>query len=195
MKYLYIILIQVVTAFYISFASANEIPKLPYYDYDACPFECCVYGNWKLNKDVTAFKNPTAKSPITFTIKKGEEVIAITGFVVTYKVGVTKVLKPIKMGYQENGNNNEEKLNLKPGEVIYTLHYAGEGYDLFWYKGKTYSDQISGDKLDPNPPPAHLSLQIISRPKADWWVKVKNHKGKIGWIKNPPYFEGSDSCL
>jgi hypothetical protein len=194
MKHLTIITILVIIIGYIASANADDMPQLPYYDHGACPFECCVYGDWKSKEEVKVFKEPKNNAPIAFTIKMGEEIKAITGFVVTNKVGVIKVIKPIKMGYLQGSNDNEQKLNLKPGEIIYTLHYAGEGYDLFWYKGKIYSDQISSNEPDPDPPPPHLLLQVISLPDADWWVEVKNHKGQTGWIKNPPYFDGSDSC-
>jgi len=189
-----IITMLVLIIVYVSSVNADGMPPLPYYDNGACPFECCVYGAWKSNEEVKAYKEPKNDAPIVFAINKDEKVEAITGFVVTHKVGVTKVIKPIKMGYLQGSDDNEEKLNLKPGELVYTLHYAGEGYDLFWYKGKIYSDQISINKPDRDPPPPHLLLQVISRPDADWWVKIKNNKGQIGWIKNPPYFEGSDAC-
>lgn len=94
------------------------------------------------------------------------------------------------MGYiHETGG----ALDLKSGEILYTLHYAGEGTDLFWYKGKTYYDDIASDEPDPDPPPSNLSVQVISRPVIDWWVKVKKN-GEIGWIKNPYHFVGSDGC-
>jgi hypothetical protein len=171
-------------------AHSGATPKLPYIDDGACPFEGCVYGKWKATEEVMALKEPKNAAPLAFTIKKDEQVNALTGFVVTNKVGISKVIKPIKMGYLQNSSDNEEKLNLKPGEIIYTLHYMGEGFDLFWYQGKIYSDEIS-DEPNPNPSP-DLLLQVISRPDYDWWVEIENQKSEIGWIKNPPYFEGSD---
>lgn len=177
-------------------ALGQEKPPLPYIDKGACPFECCVYGEWRANKPVTAYVEPKDKAGKAFTILKGQQVTAETGFVVTKKVGVTKVLKEITLGYEKGTEepNPTPKLSLKPGELLYTLHDEGEGYDLFWYKGKPYSDQISSDKPDPEPPPPGLNLQVLSRPEADWWIKVKTKEGKIGWIKDPPYFENSDAC-
>ena len=129
---------------------------------------------------------------MVFTIKKDEWVTAETGVVITYKAGITKVLKPMKLGYQEG--QREPSLEVEHGDILYILHYAGEGFDLFWFKGKKYYDQIASDKPDPNPPSPELNVQVISRPEADWWVRVKNKKGQTGWIKNPPYFENADAC-
>jgi hypothetical protein len=62
---------------------------------------------------------------------------ALTGVEITTKAGRIKVLKPIELGYAEG--IKYPAIKAVPGE---TLHYLGEGFDLFWYKGKIYSDQI-----------------------------------------------------
>jgi hypothetical protein len=151
---------------------------------------------WKAKRVVAAFVEPKKGASVAFTIKNGQQVTAETGFVVTSKIGMTKVLKAIRLGYDKDSKDPtpEPLLELKPGELLYTLHYLGEGFDLFWYKGKVYSDQISSGKVDPDPPAPELNLQVLSLPEADWWVKVRTKEGRIGWIKNPPYFENSDSC-
>jgi hypothetical protein len=181
MKKIYILVVLAMLCGSIS-AYAVEMPPLPFYDQEACTYEGCEYGVfWIANRDVKIFKDHNVDSPIAFIVKKGEKVEAVTGFTITEKAGITKVIKPIKMGYLKGSNDNEQKLNLKPGEIVYTLHYAGEGHDLFWYKGKLYTDQISSRKPDPDPPPPGLLLQVISRPIYHWWVKIKNKKGQIGW--------------
>lgn len=179
-------------AFSVSSVQAQKGLQLPYYDWGACPFECCTYRKWKANKPVIAYSDHKDGSPVAFKIEKGEWVTAETGVVITYKAGITKVLKPMRLGYEKEGK--QPVLDVKPGNILYTLHYTGEGFDLFWFNGKLYYDQISADKPDPNPPPPDSSLQVISRPVDEWWVKVKNKKGQIGWIKNPPYFENADAC-
>jgi len=151
---------------------------------------------WKAQKVVVAYVEPKEGVSVAFTIKNRQQLTAETGFVVTSKTGITKVLKAIKLGYDKDSKDPAPKplLDLKPGELLYTLHYLGEGFDLFWYKGKVYSDQISSGKVDPDPPAPELNLQVLSLPEADWWVKVRTKEGRIGWIKNPPYFENSDAC-
>lgn len=174
----------------------QELPPLPYLDQDACPFECGTYRDWRARQTVIAYVEPKDGSPVAFTIKNKQVVAAETGFVQTLKAGITKVMKPILLGYEKETSDPEPKplLHLKPGELLYTLHYVGEGSDLFWYQGKVYTDQIASDKPDPNPPPPELDLQVLSRPIAVWWVKVMTKNGRIGWLKNPPYFENSDAC-
>lgn len=179
-----------------SAALGQEKPPLPSIDDGACPFECCTYREWKATRTVSAYFEPKNGSAVAFSIKNKQIVKAETGFVSTLKAGVTKVVKQITLGYRKDSNESAQKpiLNLKPGELLYTLHYMGEGNDLFWYNGKVFYDQIAANKPHPPPPPAHLSLQVLSRPVTMWWVKVKTKDGRIGWLKNPPYFENSDAC-
>ena len=148
------------------------------------------------NEDVTAYTQPAGGAEVAFTIRSGEWVTAETGFVVTTKMGVTKVLKPVTLGYPHEGDDPNPKpvLNLEPGELLYTLHYLGEGYDVFWYKGRLYSDQISSPEPDPDPPPPSRILQVLSRPDEAWWIKVRSEGDQIGWIVDPPYFANSDRC-
>jgi len=170
---------------------SKEQPQLPYYDWGACPFECCTYREWKAPDRVKAYADYRDEAAVIFEIDKGEWFTALTGVVITYKVGITKVLKPVEMGYA-NGVKYPA-IKAVPGDTLYKLHYLGEGFVLFWYKGKIYSDQFPPE-TSPNPPSAENKIQTITRPEVGWWVKIKNKKGQIGWINVLVYFENSDSC-
>ena len=94
-----------------------------------------------------AYKTRNQKAEVAFRVEKGEWVRGIDGVVITHRYGVTKVLKQMELGYTKRGD--KPVLSLQPGELVYTLHYLGEGSELFWYKGQVYSDQISAGKPDP----------------------------------------------
>jgi hypothetical protein len=156
---------------------------MPFYDWGACPFEGCTYRRWQALQHVTVW-NTRNHRQIAFTIKSGEWVRGITGVVVTTRPGISKVLEKMTVG-------EGPSVAVSPGDLLYTLHYVGEGYDLFWFQGRTYSDQISGDR-DPDPPPPGTKIQIISRPQAVWWVKVRNAKGQVGWTDQTDRFTNMD---
>ena len=166
--------------------SIEEIakPRLPYLDWGACPFECCTYREWVANAPINIYKRRNEKSDVVFKLKKDERVRAMTGVVATHKLGVTEILKPVKIGY--NATSDMPQLSLKPGDIIYTLHYAGEGFEVFWYKGKTYSDELSISNSN--------SFKTISSSSYVWWAKVRNGAGKIGWTNNANQFNNQDSC-
>lgn len=173
-------------------ARAQEKPPLPFTDVGSCPFECCTYGDWSATKAAYVHQRASVYSPITFQIAQGQTVHAITGVVVTTQYGITKVLKPLRIGYKHGGKSPE--LSLKAGDVLYTLHYSGEANDLFWYDGKTYTDQIDVPAGAFGSPPNASTVQVLSRPKYEWWVKVRDAKNRIGWTKDTQSFSGADAC-
>ena len=162
----------------------TNMPPVPYLDWGACPFECCTYRDWQAIKPITAYKNRDEKAGVAFKLNKNEHVRAITGVVVTQQLGVVEVIKPVKIGY--TANSQTPALSLKPGDKIYPLHYAGEGFEVFWYKGKTYSDDISYENAE--------AIKIHKNPNYVWWAKLKNRAGKIGWTKQTDQFNNQDSC-
>jgi hypothetical protein len=144
-------------------SAADDKPRLPYYDWDACPFECCTYQKWEAKEAVDVFAKRSTKSAVVFRVKKGEWVQGVTGVVITYRAGLSKVLKPVEVGFAKDGD--KPLLSLKPGELLYPLHYEGEGSSLFWYNGHVYSDGIGGFKKDEDPVPPDLDIQTLEVPE------------------------------
>ena len=192
MKVLLTMVIIVLSASIAAAQSSSDKPTLPYYDWGACPFECCTYKEWTAKRNLNIYKRRSKKSPVSFRVKKGQSVRGLTGVVITTKYGITKIIKPVQIGYTSDSKSPE--LSLQPGEVVYTLHYQGEAYDLFWYKGKAYSDQISIPDDAWGTPPNSQALQILSRPKYEWWAIIQDKDGNIGWTKETDAFAHIDAC-
>jgi hypothetical protein len=179
-----LIQISIILAFLFTWsAKAQETPRLPYHDWGACPFECCTYREWETVRPIVVHKSRSKNSPEVFRLGKSTKIRAITGIVITKEYGVTKVLKP--MTVTNDKNKKLGPVSIHPGDILYTLHYLGEGYDLFWFRGKVYSDQISS----PND-----STIIESRPDVDWWAKIENRRGQIGWTNELDAFAHVDAC-
>lgn len=181
--------------FVIIFASGEVIasefgdkPRLPYHDWGACPFECCTYREWIANEPITVFKNRDERGEVAFRLKRNERVNAVTGVVITQRAGVVEILKPMRTGY--NPERNDPVLLLKPGEIVYPLHYAGEGNDVFWYKGKTYVGETAINYNDER----EALYRVRSWPDYVWWVKVRNLAGKTGWTRKTDQFGNRDAC-
>jgi hypothetical protein len=161
-------------------------PRLPFLDWGACPFEGCTYRRWQAVRVTTVWRERDHASPVAYSIGSGEWVEGLTGVVITYKPGVSKVLAPMTLGQGAS-------VVVAPGDILLTLHYLGEGYDLFWFKGLTYQDQIASDKPDPDPPAPELKVQVVSRARTAWWVKVMNKKRQIGWTDQTRNFAHMDA--
>jgi hypothetical protein len=158
-------------------------PKMPYKDAGACPFECCVYRQWTANKTTLIYKEMSEKSPVAFKVGRREKVTGVTGVVVTKKAGTVKALKNLT-AKEFSGDFSEKEFSIKAGDIFYVLTSIGEGFYYLWYKGKLFQDQIDTQK----------NMKILTMPVADWWVKIKNRKGRIGWTKLPENFDNKDGC-
>jgi hypothetical protein len=161
-------------------------PALPYLDWGACPFECCVYSNWTAVRRTDLLSARRAGASVAFQLKAGERAYAVTGVVVTSRPGRVEILEPITLGQEPN------VVSLHPGDLIFTLHYKGEGYDLFWFNGRTYSDQIHWDGI--GIPPGVTAFRVLEQPTTVWWVKIRNKSGLIGWSRTPEDFTDNDAC-
>src|SRR5688500_9804229 len=174
------LLLAVIMFFAFGSVVAADRPVLPYYDWGACPFECCTYRQWTANADVTLYRAIGSKSVIA-SITKGTEVVGVTGVVITRKAGRIKVLQPVSLDAQK-------PVNASPGDILYTLHDLGEGYARFWFKGQLHDDQVAATEVEARAT-AGAPWQVLALPETAWWVKVRSKSGQVGWSKETQKFD------
>jgi WD40 repeat protein len=150
----------------------QNFPPIPYNDFGACPFEGCTYREWTAKADIPIRKDIGKNSPVIFSVKKGQKVNGLTGTVITLKPGVAEALSQVSIG----------GIELRPGELVYGLHYEGEGVWKIWSKGKVAS--IGPDGFE--------NLEVISYPETVWWVKIRNGSGQEGWTDDTKNFANKD---
>lgn len=163
-------------------AQNTGAPKLPFTDPGACPFECCQYGEWTASTSQRAYKSSSKDSGLAFTIRPDEKIAAFTGVVITRKAGIVIVRKQTTFG----------DIILPPGAKLFVLHRQGEGEALFWYKGATHSAELDADEVRKGS--AAYPWDVLSLPKTEWWVKVRNARGATGWLLDPQGFQAMDAC-
>lgn len=160
--------------FLASGAAAQSRPPASYSDRGACPFECCTYRQWTVDKATTVRAAMSESSPVAFRLAKGEKVRGITGVVITSQPGIAEALK----GTEQDG------VKLRRGERIYLYTNLGEGFVKGWFKGRFFQAEVLDSEL----------FNIVRQPKSVWWVKVRNRQGKIGWSREPEHFGNMDQC-
>jgi hypothetical protein len=164
--------------------AAGEPPNI-YIDKGACPFECCTYGQWTAREKVVLFDQINGKK-LTREIIKDEQVTAITGEVHS---------RPIK-AHVTHVDKSDEEQGIHVGDIIYILHYLGEGAVKFWHAGEAKDGsmdlvyEIDNSSESGGQPPV-------------WWVKIRTKDGLVAWVKNPDRkskgadllpFQGTDGC-
>jgi hypothetical protein len=99
-------------------------PPLPVINYNACPFEGCMFRKWVVTHDSDTFSTWQENRKLLSRVKKGDVVIGLTGVHITYEPDHIQVLTPLP------------ELGLQHGDIILRYMYHGEGYADIWMKGK-----------------------------------------------------------
>jgi len=137
------------------------------------------------------YKQRSESSGVAFQVRKGEHVIGLTGVVITMKVGKAIVKKARTIGI------NKLKTRVNPGDVLYLLHYEGEGIYKIWFRGRIYEEEMpTAPGLVTKTPIAQREefIHVVSEPDYIWWVRVTNRLGQIGWRKEDKNFGDMDAC-
>lgn len=160
----------------------QEQPPKDYVAKNACPFECCQFGEWKVLKETILYEKPNGKKRIG-KVKDGMAV-ALTGEV---------HLKPNPIGVVF------DTPPFKVGDILFLLDPTGEGYVNYWHKGKIENTEIMpAERCEPPSQECWVEYVYPEKDKRRsgkgiWWVKIQQGK-KTGWTKETQNFSGQDSC-
>jgi hypothetical protein len=157
-------------------------PAVPYVSEGACPFECCTYRTWTVERATDVRAERSRDSPVSFSLRKGEKVEALTGAVVVSRPGRARAPRDVDL----------EGLTLRAGEEVHVLHPVGEGFWLVFRDGR-----IASAMLVERPAPEGRGepvLQLLVKPEFAWWVLVRPAQGRPGWTDQPENFGNKDRC-
>lgn len=170
-------------------------PELPHVTYDICPFECCIYGEWTVTEDTILYA-AIGEGLMAGTARAGTRVEAVTG-----QVHVTDVLPILVVHGHEVGTAdgaNREKLRLAVGDLVFVLHYVGEGYSLAWHDGRVVGIESKDAAAHcPHPSPGCWGEHLASpseQVEPSWWVQIRLADGTTGWTRETRNFDGMDGC-
>lgn len=166
--------------------SGQSAPQLPYENPGACPFECCTYRTWAVKTDTDLFVERRDNAPVATRVRRGQRVQGLTGVVVTTRLGRAAARKQATIGDQQ----------VEPGEPIYILHYLGEGFWKYWFRGKVGEAFIPEQQncLGRLRSRSECDIQILVKPETIWWTKVRARNGREGWTRQLEHFGNIDAC-
>ena len=160
-------------------------PPPRFVDHGACPFECCRYGDWSVEKDTILRASPKRDSTKVATLKKGMTVEALTGDVVV-----------VPSHFRVKNAHGDDK----PGDVLWVYTYTGEGSFKVWRDGQMREEDL-GFSAYPGGIPNN---RCTDRPacwgaldkalQMTWWIKLRDPRGIEGWSNEYQNFSGSDAC-
>jgi hypothetical protein len=143
-------------------------PPAIYYDWGACPFEGCTYRTWTTQKVVRLTRRPLGR-PSGAMICVGVRVQGLTGVVISRPVAV-------------RAKHDVEDTPIHAGDTFYLLHYVGEGEWRVMFNGKTFEVGAGETSRD---------RQL--RTHAQWWVRVRDAAGHLGWVRSEGQFLNQDA--
>jgi len=156
-------------------------PKLPVIDYNACPFEGCIFREWTVTKHSTIYNTWRDNRKPVGQLTKAEKVQGLTGVYITRKPDRFLVKQPIPY------------FSVKAGDSILQYGEWGEGCaDLWangaWHKNFDWGQTDDGDATPTDAgftPPLVLSednVSPIQHGLKEWWVQVRRANGQTGWV-------------
>jgi hypothetical protein len=182
-------------------AQSSTAPPMPFVDEGACPFEGCMYRDWRAKKTVAVYETWDRRAPLrlVYSIEPDETVTAMTGVVITTMPGRALIRQPI-VGVADSKVFPYERqvlVPLKPGEIVYLLTNQGYGFQTAWFNQMIFTlDRSRFSGLFPDVPCQQddsCTGDIIEHPVSVWWAKVRNARGQIGWTSQTADFEGAAS--
>ena len=156
-------------------------PTVPYESPGACPFECCVYREWTVEQDTDVFGDYRKPTSVNFRVRRGETVTALTGVVVTTKLGMAIVRSP----------RASLASFFKPGERFDVIHHVSEGHWKYWFNGYFDVKPMAETKQCPGPA---CEFELVQEPQTVWWANVRARNGREGWTREPRHFGNKDRC-
>lgn len=159
-------------------------PKLPYLDWNACPFEGCAYRQWIAKAAVDVFDTWESNRTRIATLPAKAVVTGVTGVVITNKPGVIRMDRDLP----QNG--------LRRGDTILTYTYLGEGFSVVWLKGRFYRQYDITFAKWPDGTGCggtHCAATYVDLGEKVWWARVKMRSGVVGWVNmDKAEFSGVD---
>ena len=142
-----------------------------------CPFECCQYGAWVLDTGTQLVQAPSLAAPVLASLHAGDSVIADSGLVAIYSLGIVLVLT--------THVDHFTGLHLQAGDTVFLVDYGGEGiYGARWRDTTIHFF-----------PHGVEELKVVRLPDWSWWAHLSSSPSGAGWIlMDKVRVSGADAC-
>jgi len=164
-------------------------PPLPYYTHHVtCWCEKCdgqdQAGHWTAARELSAYRKQGVASLRFFSVSPGEQITVLDGVVIVDRDDLIRVLKPMTA--------LDVPGEFEPGDAIWRVQIMAEGGAVIWHNGRMVETVLDGLEDCQERRPACSGI-IEQKGIRQWWIKVRNVRGQIGWVRADWNF-ADDSC-
>lgn len=185
---------------------AQRAYPFPLVEPNACPLECCHFGNWTVLRPITVYAREADRTSRAVRLRSNTHVVADSGTRHIEKPGVLIVDAPILDARRYVGRTLDDQaidsslLILHRGDTVFvTANLADPGGWVTWFHGHSFWPGETAGGLnwtDPAPgtkrAPAHEARELVDT----WWVRLRYGRGATGWIDatHAPAITGMGEC-
>ena len=135
----------------------------------ACPFECCLYGDWIAESGISLRASPEQEAATVGELEPATVFAADSGFVGVTGIALVAVSEPVSpMPDRE----------LTPGDTLLLLDYVGEGFYNAWLDGEEVQVADFWSSATDRP-----RGEVIGNHQTEWWVHATAPDGTSGWFR------------
>lgn len=154
-------------------------------DRGVCPFECCVYGEWRALRPVEVHVAEGDTSNLSFRLAAGERFTARSGNVHLDPVGLAVARRPVTIGEVDPGG----PIELEAGDTVEVLAPIGEGFHRMRRGDRVVASAGFWEGAEG---------ELVRAPEWEWWVEIQSTEGRRGWVEmrrlGPNAVWGADAC-
>jgi len=180
----------------------NPVPPTPWIASGECPGEGCTLGAWSACTTVVVRKEKRPDAAPAFALHRGDRVTALRGDVHVDVPGI--VIFSDTITYEPKPwAPSPDTVRFGPADTLYLLNYLGEGYLVWWFRGRADTGQAFWPtRAGPSRHPGRRAV-LLRRTSEVWWVRVRNARGEEGWLvptmatmsgAAPHYDDGPERC-
>jgi hypothetical protein len=149
----------------------------------ACPFECCVYGDWALETAAPVRAVPDSAAAELFTLRANQRFRADSGFV--------RITERQLVVVHDTIDQRPFAALFVPGDTLLVLDYVGEGHYKVWTGTKIVEVEGFWGAGSSRP----TATELLGSYAREWWAHVTVGE-RQGWLLIPPTLQliGADAC-
>jgi hypothetical protein len=154
--------------------------------------EYCSLGEWQATRTTPALREPRSDADTVFVLAPGDSVLALSNRLQLDRPGIVAFRRSYSFRVYDPKLNDFVPIAVSKGDTVYVTGISAEMTDSYlWYRGVGYRNGGDLDVYSERQATTEHPYDVLSLPKPEWWVSVRNRRNQLGWVHNPFHFSGA----